>query len=254
MQPVLPSGLPLATYIYTVPVFLKSVTVLALATLASAATDSTAPVLRWTENAANCKLRTGPDGHTYYTLSGPNFEITLAVDEQELAKVPHRSIPMLSVLLTFHFTGTGHFDVEQNRFTLEYLKASHVIQSSLDPDGMVANIQSNMDELTDEMNHRARKHPEQQKKNEPELQARLKDYTEMMDFVSTRGLRPVTLSPSNPTASGWVFFSTKNRWIGNLRPPQEFILRLPVNQSWVEFPFQLPPKAGKIELRRRPAE
>lgn len=254
VQLALSSGLPPATYVYTVPVFLKFVTILLLTTFASAANTPPAPVLRWSQTDPHCTVRTGQDGHTHYTLAGSNFEITLAVDQQELAKVPHRSLPMLSVLLTFRFTGTGHLDVEQNRFTLEYVKNSHVIQSSLDPDGMVASIQSNMDELTDEMNHRVRKHPDQQKKNEPELQARLKDYTDMMDFVSTRALRQTTLSPSNSTVSGWVFFSTKNRWIGNLRPPQDFVLRLPVNELWVEFPFELPPKAGKIELRHRPAE
>jgi len=37
----------------------------------------------------------------------------------------------------------------------------------------------------------------------------------------------------------------------DLRRPAQFILRLPVENVIVEFPFELPPKQGKIELRRR---
>jgi hypothetical protein len=76
----------------------------------------------------------------------------------------------------------------------------------------------------------------------------------MMDFVSARALRPLTLDATNPSASGWLFFSTENRWIGAWHRPEQFVLRLPVENLIVEFPFQLPPKAAKVELRRRSRE
>lgn len=231
--------------------FPKLAIFLLLSTLTFA--DAT-PTLRWTDTASNCTLRTSADGHTYYTLTTSEFEITLAVDRQELAKIQHRAVPIVSLLLTFHYTGSAQVEFGDKPFTLEFVKNSHVVHNSVNPDDLVANIQTNMDNLTDEMNYRVRKHPDQQKKNEPELQERLKAYTDLTDFVSTRGLRGVTLSPSNSTVSGWVFFSTIDRWIGNLRPPQEFILRIPVNKLMIEFPFELPPKAGKIELRRRSAQ
>jgi hypothetical protein len=109
--------------------------------------------------------------------------------------------------------------------------------------------------LTDQVErHDVRKHPEQKEQKEAELQARLKDYTEMMDFVSTQSLRHAVLSPAKPAVSGWVFFSVKDRWIGPWQKPEQFILRLPVGNLLVEFPFSLPPQGGGLELRHRSAE
>ncbi len=161
-------------------------------------------------------------------------------------------MPMLGVLLTIHDKGSGQLEVQQNRFTLEFVKHFQVVQSSFDPDGMLQHLQANITDLTDEVErHQVAKHPDQKERKEAELQARLKDYTEMMDFVSTHALRPGMLDPSNSSVSGWVFFSTRNKWIGPWRRPEQFILRLPVENVIVEFPFELPPKQGKIELRRR---
>ncbi len=86
---------------------------------------------------------------------------------------------------------------------------------------------------------------------ETELQARLKDYTEMMDFISTRGLHPTVLDGSSSSASGWVFLSIKDKWIGSWRRQEQFVLRLPVENLIVEFPFALPPEPGKVMLRHR---
>jgi len=217
-----------------------------------AADQSAPPTLRWTEGAPNCTVRAGDDGHTYYEISASDFDITLSVDRQELEKSPHRAMPMLGVLLTIHDKGSGQLEVQQNRFTLEFVKHFQVVQSSFDPDGMLQHLQANITDLTDEVErHQVAKHPDQKERKEAELQARLKDYTEMMDFVSTHALRPGMLDPSNSSVSGWVFFSTRNKWIGPWRRPEQFILRLPVENVIVEFPFELPPKQGKIELRRR---
>jgi len=76
----------------------------------------------------------------------------------------------------------------------------------------------------------------------------------MMDFISTRSLRPTTLDASSSSVSGWVFFGTKSKWIGPWRKPEQFILRMPVENLIVEFPFTLPPEPGKIQLRRPPGE
>ena len=89
---------------------------------AFAGTKQTIPAIRWTENAANCSLRDADDGRTYYGVSSGDFEITLAVDRQELEKIPHRAEPMLGVFLTFHYKGNDKFDVQQNRMYLEYTK------------------------------------------------------------------------------------------------------------------------------------
>ena len=138
---------------------------------------------------------------------------------------------------------------------LEYTKHFQVVKGSLDPDGMLKQLQQNVDDLTDEVErHDVKKHPELKGQKETELQVRLRDYTEMMDFISTRGLKPLTLDSSNSSASGWVFFSIKDKWIGPWRKPEEFVLRFPAEHSIVEFPFSLPPKGAKVEFRKRAGE
>lgn len=216
---------------------------------------SSVPSLRWTAGMPNCTFREGDDGRTYYGLSSGDFEVTLAMDRQELEKIPHRARPMLGVFLTFQYKGHEKFEVQQNRFSLEFTKHFQIVHTSLDPDYLLKTLQENVDDLTDEVErHQVKKHPEQKEQKETELQARLKDYTEMMDFISTRALRPMTLDGSNSLASGWVFFSIKNKFIGPWRRPEQFVLRLPVENLMVEFPFSLPPEPGKVILRRRPED
>ena len=72
-----------------------------LLSLGSLAGDKPAvPTLRWTAETANCTFREGEDGRSYYGLSSGDFELTLAVDRQELEKIPHRAaVPMLGVFL-----------------------------------------------------------------------------------------------------------------------------------------------------------
>ena len=75
----------------------------------------TVPALRWTENTANCTFQDSNDGRTYYGLSSGDFEITLAVDRQELEKIPHRASPTISVFLNFHYKGNAKLEVLQNK-------------------------------------------------------------------------------------------------------------------------------------------
>jgi hypothetical protein len=221
----------------------------------AAASDQSAPrTVRWAEGSANCTLREADDGHTYYGFSSGDFEITLGVDRQELEKVPHRALRMLGIFLSFSYKGSGQLGVRQNKFALEFLKHRRVVQSSLDPEEMIATLQDAIDEVTHQVEKRQRKHPEQKEKEEAELQGRLKDYAEMMDFINARALYPTSLDGANRSAGGWVFFSTENRWIGAWRRPEQFVLRVPIENLMVEFPFQLPPKAAKVELRRRSRE
>jgi len=179
---------------------LARVVILAAITAGSAyaANKQTIPALRWAENATNCTFRDADDGRTYYGVSSGDVEIILAVDRQELEKIPHRAKPMLGVFLTFRYKGNDKFEVLQNKMYLEYTKHSQVVKGSLDPDDMLKHLQENVDDLTDEVErHDVKRHPELKEQKESELQQRLKDYTEMMDFISTRALTPVTLDASN---------------------------------------------------------
>lgn len=254
MQPP-SSGLGTFPYTSGVPfTALLPITVL-LTSFLSAANKNSAPVARWSQDAPNCTLRQGNEGRTYYGFSTSDFEIILAVDRQELEKIPHRATPMLGVLLTFRYKSGGGLEVHPKRFALEFVKHFQVEKTSLDPDDVLHHLQEDVDELTDEVErHQVRNHPEQKAQKETQLQSRLKDYTEMMDFMSTQALRPAGLNRSNSTVSGWVFFAIKDRWIGPWRKPEQFILRLPIGNLIVEFPFSLPPQTGGIELRHRPAE
>src|SRR5271165_238897 len=211
----------------------RTLAVLLLSAASLADSKAPAPALRWAADAANCTFREGDDGRTYYGITSGDFEVTLVVDRQELEKIPHRAHPMLGVFLTFQYKGHDPFEVRQNQAALEFTKHYQVVQSSLDPDDLLKGLQQNVDDLTDEVErHQVKKHPEQKEKLEADLQVRLKDYTEMMDFISTRALRPMTLDGSNSSASGWVFFSIKNKWIGPWRRPEQFVLRLPI-ENWM---------------------
>ena len=209
--------------------------------------------VKWEQGKANCTVRTEDDGHTDYGLSYGDFEITLSVDSQELEKVSHRVLPFVAVFLSFHYKGNGRLDILQNDFDLEFVQHRHVVQTSLNPDEMRDTIQNNLDDVTYDIEREIRKHPEQKDKKDAELQQRVKDYIDMMNFISTRALRPVVLNTTNSAVEGWVFFSTKSPWIGSWRRPEHLLLTLPIEKVVVEFPFQLPPQMGKVQLRRRPS-
>jgi hypothetical protein len=248
---------PCWRFFYTSDVrFAAPITVIILlSSFLSAETQPSVTVVRWTENTPNCSVRQGDDGRTYYNLASSTFAITLAVDPKELEKIPHRATPMLTFSLTFTYHGKGQFEIRQRRFALKFSRHREVVKTSLDPNEIVQHLQEDVDNLTEQVErHEVRKHPEQKEQKEAELQARLKDYTEMMDFVSTQSLRYAVLSPAKPEISGSVFFSVKDRWIGPWRKPEQFILRLPVANIVVEFPFSLPPQGGAVELRRRSPE
>lgn len=233
----------------------KTLLIVLLCAPAFSGTPQSLSAVRWTDGGPGCTLRRAEDGHTYYSLSTAAFQLTLAVDNQELEKVRHRMIPMIGVLLSIEYKAGDPIPVIPGQSTLEFSKHFQVVQRALDPDTMLKQLQQNIDDLTDEVTrHQIKRHPEQKSTKEAELQQRLKDYTEMMDFISTHALRDGTLDASNSSTSGWVFFDTKNRWIGPWRRPEHFVLRIPVNNAVIEFPFELPPKGGKVELRPRSPE
>ena len=160
---------------------------------------------------------------------------------------------MVSVLLSFRYNGSGVFEIRENRVTLEFVKHSHRIKPSFLPGDLVQQLRQNADDLTDEVErHQVRKHPEQKDQKEAALQRQLHEYAELEDFVKTHSLASTALSPSRPSVSGWVFFTTQDRWIGAWHKPEQFILRIPVEGVVLEFPFSLPPEGNRIELRARP--
>jgi hypothetical protein len=122
----------------------------------------------------------------------------------------------------------------------------------LDPDGLAAHLQSDMDAMNDEVAHQVEKHPETKEQQETLLQAHLKDTSEMIEFLSRNSLPSNRLDPVTREITGWTFFNTKNKWIGKWKEREKFTLRIQLEDRMLEFPFMLPPKDAGLILRRRP--
>jgi hypothetical protein len=156
--------------------------------------------------------------------------------------------------LTVHYRGKDSLDIAPGGITLEFVKHYHDVHSSLDPDDLAFAHKQRNDAaaLGEETGREIGKHPEKQEEKEASLAARQRDAAEMIEFLNTRSLRAAKLDPSHSEVSGWVLFSTRSKWIGELQKQEEFVLRVPLDGRVVEFPFSLPPSEGDLILRRRP--
>ena len=207
---------------------------------------------RWEEGQPGCTFSRDDDGKYRYGFWTADFGIVLAVDSQELEKTRRRAPPIFGLLLTIHYRGKDSLDVEPGKIVLEFVKHYHAAQSALDPDNLAKQEQSDAATLVKETEHEVRKHPEKREEKEAVLAARQTDAVEMIEFLKTRSLPPAKLDPGYPEASGWVLFSTKSKWIDDLHKQEEFVLRVPLGDRIVEFPFALPPSEGDMILRSRP--
>jgi hypothetical protein len=210
------------------------------------------PTLRWEEGQPGCTFSRDDDGKYRYGFWTADFGIVLAVDSQELEKARRRGQAIFAVLLTMHYRGKDSVDVAPGKITLESVKHYHDAHPALDPDSLATKQQNDADALAEETEREIRKHPEKKEQQEAMVAARQKDAAELIEFLKTGSLRAITLDSGHPEASGWVLFSTKSRWIDDLQKQEEFVLRVPLGNKIVEFPFSLPPSEGDLILRRRP--
>jgi hypothetical protein len=240
--------------------FALSVAVLSLSALASlpaaAAPDNKnekfGPItVRWDEATPGCTFSTTQDGKYQYGLWSGDVGIILAVDSREVQIIRHRIEPILGVFLTIRYRGQSGLDVNTNGITLQFLKHFRVVQSSLDPDDYTQKIQADADALDDETRRIIAKHPKEKDAREARLQQYQKSVSELIEFLGKNSLQSVRLDAGNREASGWVFFNTQNKWIGNWKAQEDFVLRVPMQGKVFEFPFKLPPKAGELLLRKR---
>jgi len=209
------------------------------------------PAVRWDEGQPGCTFSPGDDGKYRYGLWLGDLGITLAVDARELQVIRHREWPILGVFLTIHYRGAGSLDTSADGITLQFMKHFKVVQTSLDPGNYSQKIQADADALDDQTRREVKKDPEKKQVYETRLQDYQKSANEMIEFLSTKALRPAHLDRANPEVSGWVFFNTKTKWLGSWKTQEEFILRLPLDGKVFEFPFKLPPKKGELLLRKR---
>jgi len=209
------------------------------------------PVLRWEEGKPGCTFNLGTDGKYRYALWADDVAVTLAVDAQEIEKTRRRVEQIFGVLLTVNYRGSATLEVRSDQISLQYVKHHAVTATSIDPDDFSQRIQSDADDLIHASERQIAKHPEKKDAEEAKLQAYQKDVSEMQEFLGTKSLRPAKLDPANPEVTGWIFFSTKSRWLGDWKKQEEFVLRFPFEKRVFEFPFMLPPKEGELILRQR---
>lgn len=209
------------------------------------------PVVRWSESTPGCTFDRGQDGTYRWGLWTGDLGITLSVDSQELEKAKKRIQQPMLVRLTFKYRGNKWADVSSRNMSLQFVRHSNVIITSLDPNDFTAHIQANTDELEHQTERELKKHPEKKDEKEALVQNYLKDATEFQDFLNRNALRDTKLDPGNTETTGWVAFSTHNKWIGDWKKQEEFVLRIPFEDHIVEFPFKLPPEEGDLILRQR---
>ena len=210
------------------------------------------PTLRWTRGAPGCTFAYRDDGNYYYSLTTVDYDVTLRVDSQELSKVHHRIEPFFSVLVDVHYHGRGTLPIDPSGASLEFVRHHNVIRRAGDPEGLSLRTQNDVEQVEFDTEREIKNHPERKDERERYLQTYKKEVTDLQDFLSRHMLSAAELSPANAEGSGWILFSTRNKWIGSWKTPEAFILRLPINQLVLEFPFALPPDQDDVELRRRP--
>jgi hypothetical protein len=223
-----------------------------LAPLAFSKKKQELPSVRWAEGQKGCTFERGEDGKYRYGLWTDDLGITLAIDSQELQNTHRRQEPMVGVLLSVRYRGTGSFDLQTGGITLEFVKHEHVVHAALDPDALATHLQAGADGLEDEAQRESKKHPDKFEEKEKLLQEYQKQLAEMLQFLGTRSLHPGTLDAATPEVSGWLFVSAKSKWIGDWKKQEDFVLRIPLEKYVVEFPITLPPNEGELLLRRRP--
>jgi hypothetical protein len=209
------------------------------------------PTLRWEEGQPGCTFSRDDDGKYRYGFWTDDFGIVLAVDSQELEKVRRRVQPIIGLQLAVHYRGKDSLAVAPGKITLEFAKHYHDMHDALDPDNLATTEQGYANSSGEETEREIRKHPEKKEVKEAMLAVRQKDAADMIEFLKTHSLRAATLDTGHPESSGWVLFSTKSKWIGELQKQEEFVLRVPLGNRVVEFPFALPPSEGDLILRQR---
>jgi hypothetical protein len=232
-------------------VLVLSCLVIAVLPMATAKAKSP-PTLRWVRGNPGCTFAHSADGNYYYTLTTVDYDVTLRVDSQELSKVHRRIEPFFSVLVNVRYHGRGTLPLDPSKVSLEFVRHHNVVQTSLDPESFSQRTQDDVDQLEFETEREVKKHPEKKEERERFLQTYKKEATDFQDFLSRQTLSSVELTPANAEATGWILFSTRSKWITSWKAPEAFILRLPIDQLVIEFPFALPPDEDDLELRRRP--
>ena len=225
--------------------------VLVVGTATAKDKHSSTPVVRWGEGQPGCTFSLDDDGKYRFGMWSDDLGIVLVVDSQEVQKVRKHGIePLFGVALQVHYRGQQSV-ITPDRATLEFVKHKHVIHRSFDPDALSTRLQENADAANDQTERELRKHPEKKQEKEALLAAFEKDVAAMQEFLRSHSLRAVQLDPGTRESEGWLFFSTRDKWIGDLKDQEEFVLQVSYGNKIFEFPVRLPMNERDLVLRKR---
>jgi hypothetical protein len=223
---------------------------LILAAVPAQAKKKKVPTFRWTAGAPGCQFQRTDDGRYRWRLVADNLDITVLMDSQELTKSRRRFYQPLGVYLSVTYTGRDKFDFQEN-LTMQFPRHHNVVEGYLDPTEFTTRLQNDMDTHVFETEHKIKKNPETTEAKTTREQELQKEVAEFIEFLSTQSLEPAILTPGNPEAHGWVFFPTRNKWLGSWKEREDFILRVLMTDKVYEFPFSMPPEEGELILRKR---
>ena len=190
--------------------------------------------VRWAENNPGCTFSADDDGKYRYGIWTDDLGVIIAVDADEVRKAKLRVEPLFAVFVTVRYRGREQVSINSADFTLEFVNHYHSLRKAISPDEFADKLQVEAPAL-------AAKGQED----------RSRSLTETARFLRSRSLRVTRLDPLTTEASGWVFFNAKSKWIGDWKSQEQFVLRVPVADRTLEFPFALPPSRGDLLLRRR---
>ncbi len=184
-------------------------------------------------------------------MIGSDLTIVLILDSQELAKSKHRFYRLLGTYVSVTYTGQGKFEFPAD-VRIDFVRHHDVIEPYEDPTDLSNRLQNDIDTKVFQTERKIKKDPNIKDEQTAMLREYEKVAAEFIEFVSTQGLEPteVILSPGNPEAHGWVFFSTSNKWIGPWKEREDFIISLWMKDKVWQFPVSLPPPQGDLILRK----
>jgi hypothetical protein len=221
-----------------------------LAALVWAKSSEDGHSVRWAEGNAGCTFTHTDDGKQQYGAWSDSAGVTFAIDPQELQKSRLRADRLFAVLVMVKYRGNGTVDFSPDSIKLQFHSHHQVEHRALDPDELIQRFDQESDAMLAQVDEEIRKHPERKEEKEKALQLFQRDTSAMLQFVVDRSLHPAKLSGEQPEAQGWVFFSTKDKWIAGWKKREDFLLRVPVGRTTYEFPFHLPAEDTPTLLTR----
>jgi hypothetical protein len=172
------------------------------------------------------------------------------LDSQELKK--HRFYRLLGMYVAVIYSGKDKFEFPAD-LRLDFIRHHDVLEGYEDPAQLSNTLQNDIDTKVFQTERKIKKDPKTSEEKTTLLREYEKDASEFIEFLSTQGLDPntVMLTPGNPEAHGWVFFATKNKWIGPWKDREDFMLSVWMKDKIWQFPISLPPSESDVTLRKQ---